>query len=186
MNILNTTYTNEESVITKTERIVKVAMKRTAYVAFLGIAVASALHLYNNPEDRKATKNGLKSIAAGVEAEINLSVMRLTEHDFKIRTEIAKVSHFAEENTNNAIEKIKEITPTKKDGEKIIKRLGNAGEVLNNGIKKESPEIGAIIKKDVEDSTTKSKEEVKDAIKQVRQYSNDTDQKLKKELTSRF
>ena len=73
MNIVNDgvyTYDNP-SLLTKTKKVVKMAIKGTAYTAFLGIAVASALHLYNNPEDRASVAKGLKTIGVGIEAKGN-------------------------------------------------------------------------------------------------------------------
>lgn len=180
MNILDGTYTNEEGLVTKTKRVVKMAIKTTAYTAFLGIAVASALHLYNNPEDRTSVKNGLKSIGAGIEAKVNDSVFKLTGHN--LTSQVAKVGNLAEKGFDSTVSKAKEITPTQEEGKQMVQKVKNAGQILNDGVKKEAPGIGDTVKQDAQGSVEKAKEEVKHKIKQVRQYTGDLTQRLASEI----
>ena len=178
MNIVNDgvyTYDNP-SLLTKTKKVVKMAIKGTAYTAFLGIAVASALHLYNNPEDRASVAKGLKTIGVGIEAKVNDSVYKLTGHT--LGHYIGQSQKVADYATHDIIEKAKEMTPEKKDGEKIMKNVEKAGVLLSEGVKKEAPGIADTIKKDAAGSVEKAKDDVKHQIKQIRQYSGDLTQRL--------
>lgn len=180
MNILDGTYTNEEGLLTKTKRVVKMAIKTSAYTAFLGIAVASALHLYNNPEDRASVKNGLKSTGAGIEAKINDSVYKLTGKN--LTSHLIKLGHLAEKGVDNTVQKAKEFTPTPEDGKIMMRKVENAGHIFNEGVNKESPIVEKTIKEDATGSAEKAKEDVKHKIKQVRQYTGDLTQRLANEI----
>lgn len=178
MNIIHDgLYTNDDtSLLTKTKKVVKMAIKTTAYTAFLGIAVASSLHLYNNPEDRIAVKNGLSQIGAGIEGKINGSAIELTGHN--VTSQITKVSNFAEKSINTTVEKVKEVTPTKEDAKNMVHKLDKAGHIAVAGIKQESSGMEKEMKKDVEQAPVKAKEEVTHSIKQIRQYTGDLAQRL--------
>lgn len=178
MNIIHDgLYTNDNtSLLTKTKTVVKMAIKTTAYTAFLAIAVASSLHLYNNPEDRIAVKNGLSQIGAGIEGKINGSAMELTGHN--VTSQITKVSNFAEKSVDTTIAKVKEFTPSTEDAKTMASKIEKAGDIAVAGIKQESPGIEKQVQKDVAQAPVKATEEVKYSIKQIRQYTGDLAQRL--------
>lgn len=120
---------------------------------------------------------GLKTIGVGIEAKVNDSVYKLTGHTLGHYYELSqKVADYA---THDIIEKAKEMTPEKKDGEKIMKNVEKAGVLLSEGVKKEGTEsIADTIKKDAAGSVEKAKDDVKHQIKQIRQYSGDLTQRL--------
>lgn len=178
MNIINDgLYTDDNpSFVSKTKKVVKMAIKGTAYTAFLGIAVASALHLYNNPEDRASVAKGLRTIGSGIEAKVNDSVFKLTGNT--LGQYIGKTKAVADHATHDMILKAKEIAPTKEDGEKIVKNVGKAGDLIVKDFKQESPAIVSTVENDAKESTVKAKDDVKHQIKQIRQYSGDLTQRL--------
>lgn len=178
MNIIHDgLYTNDNpSLLTKTKKVVKMAIKTTAYTAFLGIAVASSIHLYNNPEDRAAVKQGLSQIGAGIEGKINSSAIALTGHN--VTSQITKVSNFAEKSVNSGVETVKEAAPTKDDAKTLMAKLKTAGNIASEGLKAKSPSIENEVKKDSQEAPVKAKGEVTHSIKQIRQYTGDLAQRL--------
>lgn len=178
MNIIRDgLYTNDDtSLLTKTKKVVKMAIKTTAYTAFLGIAVASSLHLYNNPQDRIAVQKGLSQIGAGIEGKINSSAIDLTGHN--VTSQITKVSNFVGKGVDSTVEKFKQTTPTKEDATTMVSKLKTATNIATEGLKKQSPVVENEVKKDAQQAPTKAKDEVKHSIKQIRQYTGDLTQRL--------
>lgn len=182
MNIIRDgLYADENpSLLTKTKKVVKMAIKGTAYTAFLGIAVASMLHLYNNPEDRKAVGNGLSSIGNGVKAKVNDIYFKSTGHT--LSEHVSKTSNVVEGAGNNVLKSFKENAPTKEDGEKIIQKTEVASKMIANDVKQHTPGITETIKEDAKGSATKAREDVNHKIKQIREYSGDLTERLAKQI----
>lgn len=178
MNIINEgLYTDDNpSLLKKTKKIVKIAIKGTAYTAFLGIAVASMLHLYNNPKDRASVAEGFHTIGQGIKAKYNDSYFKLTGST--LSQHITKAEEITEKSRHEMVKTIKETTPTKEDAKKIAKGTQVAGSMVSSDVKEFSPSIGETIKKDAKESTVKAKSEVNQQIKKIRQYSGDLTEKV--------
>lgn len=185
MNIINDSMFIDENsgMLTKTKRVVKMAIKGTAYTAFLGIAVASALHLYSNPEDRQSVGKGLSSIVQGVKAEVNNSYSKLTGST--LSQHIQKTENIAQQEADKILGATQVQLPTTEDGKSIINKTKVVGEMITSDIKKHSPEFAKIIKSDTEKSASKVKSdtkelktEVSEKIRDLRQYGIELTDKL--------
>lgn len=178
MTIINDgLYTDDNpSLLQKTRKVVKIAIKGTAYTAFLGIAVASMLHLYNNDEDRKEVGKSFKTIGQGIEAKYNDSYFKLTGST--LSQHITKVEKLTEKPKNDMEKTVNDNTPTKQDAKKVVKGVQVAGSMIVTDVKEDSPGIGHTIKEDAKGSAVKAKSEVAHQIKQIRQYSGDLAERL--------
>lgn len=181
MNIINDGfYQDETGALTKVKNGVKKAIKFSAYTAFIGIAAASALHLYNNAEDRAATSKGLGRFGSAIEAGVNDSYFKLTGHT--LTEHVVRTTNAAEQATHKTVETVKEMTPTKEDGKKIVNNVQKAGSMIADDVKQVSPSIAETVKQDAEGSVQKTKTEVTHQIKQIRQYSGDLTERLAKNI----